>query len=277
MERSNLTRYLKEIKEKLCQGLKIPSEEDPSSKDYRTYRLSSKEKREYYLAAFAFCMVIGMLFYDSITAGLLLLCISPYFEDRYADHLREKRKENMLGEFKDALYSISASIAAGRQLPRAIEDAASSIGMFIGESSILYPELLDIAKRYKQQNASIEQLLSDLGERSGIEEIKLFASSCSICRRCGGDLEEVCLKSAYILIEKIEYGKEARAVLAEKKIDTLIMLIMPAAVLFFLNISSYSYIKPLYGSLAGRILMTAALILITIAALWSLKIMRLEL
>ena len=218
-----------------------------------------------------------MLFYDSIAAGLILLCISPYFEDRYAEHLGDKRKDKMLTEFKDALYSISASIAAGRQLPRAIEDAAVSAKLFLGDESILYPELDEISRRYKQQNASIEQLLSDFGERSGIDEIKLFARSCSICRRCGGDLEDVCLKSAYILIEKIEYGKETKAVLAEKKMDTLIMLIMPAAVLFFLNISSYSYVEVLYRGFAGRAIMTTALTLITAAVLWSLKIMRLEL
>ena len=218
-----------------------------------------------------------MLFYDSIAAGIILLCISPYFEDRYAEHLCDKRKDQMLGEFKDALYTISASIAAGRQLPRAIEDAAASAALFLGEGSILFPELDGISRRYREQNASVEQLLSDLGDRSGIDEIKLFARSCSICRKCGGDLEDVCLKSAYILIEKIEYGKETRVVLAEKKMDTLIMLIMPAAVLFFLNISSFNYVAVLYKGFAGRVIMTAALILITVSVLWSLKIMKLEL
>ena len=218
-----------------------------------------------------------MLFYNSIAAGLILLCISPYFEDSYADHLCEKRKEIMLSEFKDALYCISASIAAGRQLPRAIEDAAGSARLFLGDDSVLAPELDEIARRYRQQNASVELLMEDFGDRSGIEEIKLFARSCSICRKCGGDLEDVCLKSAYILIEKIEYGKETKAVLAEKKMDTLIMLIMPAAVLFFLNICSYSYVEVLYKGSTGRMIMTAALIFITAAVLWSLKIMRLEL
>ena len=218
-----------------------------------------------------------MLFYGNLWASLVIFCLSPFFEDRYASYLCEKRRSVLLDEFKEALYSVSASVAAGRQLPRALEDAAESAKMFLGDSSVIYPELKAISDKYRKQNASVEKLLCDFGERSGIEDISLFANSCSICRRSGGDLEELCLKSAFMIIEKIEYGKETEAVLAEKKTDMLILLLMPAVVLFFLNLFSFGYIRTLYECLQGRIVMTAALILIGTAFLWSLKIMKLKL
>ena len=171
---------------------------------------------------------------------------------------------------------MSASIAAGRQMPKAIEDASASAKLFSGESSPIYMELSSIVKRYRERNESIEDMLSNFAERSGIEEIELFSNSCGICKSRGGDLEKVCLKSATMIIEKIEFAEEANAVLAEKKTDTLLLMAMPPTVLFFLNISSYKYVRVLYESTEGRVIATIALFLMITAVLWSLKIMNLE-
>ncbi len=207
---------------------------------------------------------------------MLLLCIAPFFENRYASYLCTKQKNELLSQFKDALYAMSASIAAGRQMPKAIEDASASAKLFSGESSPIYRELSSIVKRYRERNESIEDMLSDFAGRSGIEEIELFSNSCSICRSRGGDLEKVCLKSAAMIIEKIEFAEETNAVLAEKKTDTLLLMAMPPTVLFFLNISSYKYVSVLYESMEGRVIATIALFLMITAVLWSLKIMNLE-
>ncbi|MBQ9911929.1 MAG: type II secretion system F family protein [Firmicutes bacterium] len=268
---------MKEKGKALFSEAETPSETDTNLKDYSEYVLKGKEKRDYYITACSIAFVIGMLFYGSIWASLILCCLTPYLEDAYSGHLCEKRRGRLLDEFKDTLYSISASIAAGRQLPRALEDAAMSSEMLKGEDSLMGPELRLMVRKYRRQNSSVFSLLEDLGRRSGIDDIKLFAASCGICLRSGGDLEAVCLKSAYILIEKIEYAKETEAVLAEKKADVLIMIMMPAAVLFFLNLCSYGYIAVLYSSWAGRAVMTAALALMSGALFWSLKIMSLKL
>ena len=217
-----------------------------------------------------------MLFYDSLWAVCLLMCLSPFFEDAYAGYLCRVQKDKLLSEFKDALYSVSASIGAGRQLPRALEDAAESALLFLGDDSLIYPELLRITGNYKDRNSDIEGMLSDLAERSGLEEIKLFAKACGICIRSGGNMEEVCLKTSYMLIERIEFAKEAEAILSEKKLDTLLLILMPPGVLFFLNVCSYEYISVLYDTSRGRLLMSGALALMAAAVLWSLRIMKLK-
>lgn len=223
------------------------------------------------------CLVLGMLFYDSPRACLILFCFSPLFENRYKNSLIEKQRKELLEAFKDSLYTIAASAAAGRQMPRAIEDAAESARLFCGQNSRIASELTDISETYRKTNAGIEGLLSAFAVRSGIEEICLFAEACSICRRSGGDLEDVCIKSAYMLIEKIEYAQEAESVLSEKKLDMIILLAMPLLVLFFLNLSSEDYIAVLYVGLRGRIIMSLSLLTMAAACLWSFRIMRLEL
>ena len=248
-----------------------------SLQDYSRYELSSKDKKENYALSLAVSVGVGMLFYDSMLFSLLIFCVTPFFEDIYASFLNEKRKTAMMFEFKDVLYTISASIASGRQLPTALSDAAKAEKMILGDESLLYPELSYIYSRYKDRNSEIEIMLEDLGKRTGIEEIKLFAHSCNICRQTGGDMEDVCLKSAFMLIEKIDYMKETQALLAEKKMDLLILVIIPPVVLFFLNISAYEYVRILYEGFAGRAVMSTALVLMAVSLIWSLKIMNLRL
>ena len=243
-------------------------------KDYRVYKLNAKETMEYFLVSCAICFVLGMLFYDNAIIAAGLCIITPFFKSRFADYKCEKRKKGLLESFKDVLYSISASVAAGRQMPQAIADAAKQADLL--GNDIAY-ELNHMVSVYNEAHGKIEDLLTDFGERSGIDEIKLFASSYRICKKSGGDVEDVCLKSAYLLIERIDYQSEVSAVLSEKKLDTILLMAMPPGILFFLEMSSYDYVALLYQGLEGRIIMTVSLFLMVLAGVWSLKIMKLDL
>ena len=242
--------------------------------DYKVYHLNFKERTEYYIVSCLICFCLGMLFYNHIIISAALCVFAPFFTKKYSQYKCDKRKKILLENFKDVLYSLSASVAAGRQMPQAISDAAKQAEML---GSIIANDLNHILSVYNEAHGKIEDLLTEFGERSGVEEIKLFASSYRICKKSGGDVEEVCLKSAYLLIERIDYQNEVSAVLSEKKLDTVLLMAMPPAILFFLNLSSYDYVALLYECLEGRIIMTVSLFLMVLAAVWSLKMMNLDL
>lgn len=223
----------------------------------------------------SFCL--GYLYYNKIWAGLVLLCLSPLFEQRYEEYVVGKQKKAVLEGFKDTLYTISACIASGRQLPEALQEAADQAEMFSGKDGLITGELKFICDSYRNSNSGLEELLNAFAEKSQLEEISIFASACSICIRNGGDLEKVCLKCSNLLIDRINFNNEAEAVLAEKKLDLVILITMPPLILFFLNISSYDYIEVLYSCLQGRIIMSLSLLMMAAAAAWSLKIMNLKL
>lgn len=273
MEKLNLIKYFHTTTK---EGL---SEQDnlytkTNLKDYKVYKLNKKELTEYYIIACSVCFVLGMLFYNSFVISAALCLVTPLFQKKYAEYKCDKQRKELLENFKDSLYSISASVAAGRSMPKAIADAAEQAEMF--ENKIA-AELKYIIDAYNSAHAKIEDLLSDLAKRSGIEEIKLFAASYRICKKSGGDLEGICLKSAYLLIERIDYQNEVASVLSEKKLDTILLMAMPLLILLFLNLCSYDYIALLYECLEGRIIMTISLLLMVLAALWSLKMMNLDL
>ena len=220
---------------------------------------------------------MGLLFYRTAAAGFTACIAAFILLPEYSSLLAKKRRETLLEGFRDALYSISSSVSAGRQMPSAMDIAARSAAETKGEDSDIAVELMRISRNYELNHSDIGKLLEDFAQRSDIQEIKQFAQSFRICQLCGGDLEDVCLKSAALLLNKMAVSKEVRSLVAQKKLDIILLAVMPAAVLIFLNLFNYSYISVLYESTAGRVVMSLCLLLMVFALFWGLRITKVEL
>jgi len=241
--------------------------------DYSVYDMNRKELRDYYTVSGLVLGLLGYLFYHSLIAAVLLALLAIPLKKLYVSYLIRKRKDHLAEGFRDFLYSISASLAAGRQMPQAIAAAAAEMSASYGENSDIATELAHISALYGSAHADPAELLRGFAARSGLDDIASFAAAYSVCRRSGGDIESVCIKSAELLLDKIEYRESAQALIAEKKLDLAILSAMPPGILFFLNMSSYEYIELLYTSTGGRALMSLALLLMASALAWGLKMM----
>lgn len=245
--------------------------------DYENYKLNPYGRLLYFGGGTLLFFGLGLLFYRNIIwAGLCCLALIP-LKKECEKFLAARRRRKLTEAFKEVLYSISASVAAGRQLPTALKDACIQAELNFGQDSDMATELREICRVYESVHTEPEELLAELGKRSGIEEIGQFATACIICRRCGGDLENICLKSANLLIDKLEYRREAESLAAQKRLDVAVLTALPLLILLFLNLISPEYLQPLYSGLEGRLLMSECLVFMVIALLWSLKITDLEL
>ena len=245
--------------------------------DYSVYRLSREERVRFYLCACPLLALLGLLFYRSAVISLACAAAARAGERFYADYLAGKRRSRLQEGFRDALYSISASVAAGRSMPAALGDAAAQSETAYGPDADITRELRSIVDVYHTVHGDAAALLTDLGRRSHISEIAQFASSYSICRLCGGDLEDVCMKSAGILLDKMAFRSEAESLMAQKKLDILFLVSLPVLMLAFLNVAAFDYISALYRTLSGRAVMTACFAAIGGALFWSIKIVDIEL
>lgn len=231
----------------------------------------------YYLVSCGCLFLLGLLFYRSVYAGLTACLASFPLERIYQSFYAEKRRETLLRGFKDVLYTISGAVSAGRQMPSALAIARKSAEDSFGSESDIALELSHIVDRYEGTHADIGALLEDLGSRSGVPEIGQFASAYAACQRCGGDVEEVCLKTAVLLLGRISVRDETKALISQKKLDVLLLSVMPVAVLAGLNVLGYGYLSVMYETTAGRVVMSLCLALIVCALLWGIRITRIDL
>lgn len=235
-----------------------------------------KSLRDYAIISVLASLILSKLFYDNFYCVAVFIIIFSLFAKKYIDSQLAIEKSSDRELIKDALYSISGSIAAGRQMPSAIEDAANQCKLFDPDSKIVNA-FFEMISLYKETNAKLEDLLLDFSSKLEMEELNFFALSYKSCSECGGNLERVCLKSAAMIIEKLEYQKEVSSILSEKKLDIAILISMPILLLFMLNLSSREFLDPLYECQEGRVIMSISLLLIVLALAWSLKIMKLDL
>lgn len=240
--------------------------------DYSSYALSMREKRQYYLIVSFILACLGFLFYRSIVMSLICAFGSKALEKYYIRYLAARRREQLLEGFRDVLYSLASSVAAGRQMPSSLMEAEKEIRVSYGEEADITLEISRINSVYSGAHGDASELLLDFARRSCLEEIMQFAKAYEICRKSGANLEDVCLKTCNLLLDKIGFLKEIKSLMAQKKLDIAMLVSLPLCILLFLNLISPSYVEVLYTTLEGRLIMTASLSGIG-GALWlSLKI-----
>ena len=189
---------------------------------------------------------------------------------------KEKKKQLCLYRFKDFVSSLNTSLKAGYSIENGIAAAAGDMEMLYGKKDIMTCELKNITARLRIR-IRVEELFVDLGERSDIDDIRLFARLLAISRRTGGNMTAMLSGTVNVICGKIETRQEIDAQISEKSFEQTIMSLMPAGIIIYLSISFPEIINALYGNAFGRVMMTAALVIYAAGYFWGRKIVDIKL
>jgi len=229
-------------------------------RDYSVYELSKREKMIFYVVGYFAIFSLIYLFYHSITvsfiSGVLIYKLKPYL----CRYMADKRMNALNLQFKDMLYSLSASVASGRQMEEALVEAEENLALLYGENEPIMKELKHMRISITENKESDKLLLRDFAVRSKSEDINNFVQVYITCRNMGGNLEKIIVHTSEILTDKMNIEREIKALMSQKKMEGRIISMMPVMMLLALNIFSYSYISPLYTTAAGKMIMSAALV-----------------
>ncbi|WP_324823844.1 hypothetical protein [Sinanaerobacter sp. ZZT-01] len=246
-------------------------------KTYREYKLNPKERKTYYICSGFACFFLGYLFYESLIMGLIFCALAIKGESVFSHYLAEKRRIELTEQFRDFLYSISASVSAGRQMPEALQEAKENLLLIYSNDAILCRELDYIVRGIFESKESAETLLKDFAERTELPDICQFVEVYCICKTTGGNFQRVIEKTVSIMLDKMNINREIRVLTVQKRLEANILTAIPLTVIAFLNVVSPGYLKVLYTTIEGRLLMTVALFGIGGAYAWGMKLTRIEL
>ena len=137
---------------------------------YDQYDLSVREKVQFFLCGYAAGFFLMMVFYKDllIAAAGGLACI--FFLPLYRGALCRRRRELLETQFRDFLYAVASSVAAGRQLRRALEDAELQLEaantviakeLSVRRTESLAAELLKEKKSVKKEKAPAVDYLGE--------------------------------------------------------------------------------------------------------------------
>lgn len=244
--------------------------------NYNDYILTGDEKRKFLLCAYLLIFCIAYLFYNSFVVSFISGFLAFAGIDPYKYHLRDKRKAMLKNQFRDLLYSLSSSFASGRQLTESIGEAISNLEVNYDQGEPILVEAKRIFSGLHDARESEENVLSDFALRSGVKDIINFVDVYMICRNTGGNLERAVMETSRILMEKIEIDEEIRVMTIQKKFEGRIICLMPLGVILFLKLASPDYLKIMYESITGRLIMTISLACIVYAGYLIKKITDIE-
>lgn len=162
-------------------------------------------------------------------------------------------------QFGEAIRAVAVSLKAGYSVENAFIQSGRDMGRQYGEDSLIYREMESI-RRGLVINISLEDMLVDLGSRSGCDSIRDFAGVFSISKRSGGNMVHTIEASTETIYLMIETRQEMATALSGRKMEQKIMKAMPFGILAYVGISSPGYFDALYANPGGILLMTGLLI-----------------
>lgn len=243
--------------------------------NYQEYHLSKRELCLYIAQGILLCVVVNHLFYQSTVMFLFMIPI-PFVWVRWCRRKKlEGRKKELGYQFKNALNSLSVSLRAGYSIENSLIEAEKDMRKMNGDGSEIVQELSYINRQIKV-SVPAEELLTDFGNRSDVEDIKNFASVFAIARRMGGDLAEIVQNAAVQISEKIEVERTIEASIAAKKFEQTVMSLMPCGIIFYMQMTSPGFFEQIYGTVAGVLFMTVCLVLYGFAFWIGRRIVRIE-
>ena len=172
--------------------------------------------------------------------------------------LKERKKQRVLWEFKENLYALSTALRAGESLESAFASMTRDMDGDIYQ--ILTPVYQSIVAQMKLHRR-LEDLLLEFAAETETDDIRSFAEIIAVAKRTRGDTTQVIENTAQLLQEKIEIRQELEVLLARKKTEQRIMNLMPLLVIGMLATLSPDYVRPLYVTLQGRVIMSVCLLL----------------
>ena len=238
--------------------------------------LSDKEIRIFAACISGMGMLTGILFYDSPAAGILLTTAMMIFFPVYKKSLIEKKRGQRLIQFRDFLYSVSSSIMAGRNMGQAIEEAIDFWKSTYSPDDYIMIELRLMTAQMKEGNEKDVTVLKEFAVRSGLEDAADFAAVYESCRITGGNLPAAINRATNIIGDKITLERELKTLMAQKVFESRIVMAAPFAIVLLLRIISPEYLAPMTSTGEGRLVMTAALVLMAAAIVMMERINNIE-
>lgn len=187
--------------------------------------------------AFFFNNVVGLKFPYNLVAATASMYI---LQNLLFIVRRNKYQERMNDQLSDVCRLLANSLRAGLTLTQGIEMVAREIPQPAGM------EFKRMAREL-QLGVSFDKALSDMEKRIPTRDFRIFAATLYIQRRAGGNLSEVLQEMAETLEDRRIVNQEIKTMTAEQRYVSILVPIMPIALVLMMNTMNKGFIDPLFS------------------------------
>lgn len=260
--------------------------------NYNVYYMKPLEKLGYFLLAFVVGAAVGWLFYGGIgkdaygqpttttrVLDIVIPCIVGFIAGKLFIPIRtqsiiDKRRSKLKHQFRDMLDSLTVAVGAGENISNAFVTAKNELSMQYDGNAYILKEL-EVIITDMNNAINVEDILMDFGNRSGIDDIKSFASVFAVSYRKGGNMKDIIRNTHNILSDKMEIGEDIETLVTSNKMEQNIMIVMPVMLIGMIKFASPDFAANFVSS-TGLASTTIALVLFVAAYFIGKKVLSIK-
>ncbi len=208
------------------------------------------------LLSFGMGALFFVLFWPSILLGLLFGAVVtiagwslPLLVVKF---LYERRCTHFVDQMVDGLTIMANGIKSGSNSMQAMERVIEIMGSPISQ------EFRQVVTQH-QFGQSFEEALLDLGERIPRPDVQMFVTAINILKETGGNLAETFETIVTTIRERQKVEKKIQALTAQGLMQGLIVTMIPFILAVVFLIIDPNYIKPMFSTTLGLVLIFAML------------------
>ncbi|MFS8101289.1 VWA domain-containing protein [Lentzea alba] len=180
-----------------------------------------------------------------------------------------KRRAAFADQLPDVLQLIASSLRSGFSLAQSVDavvrdDTQPTAGEF------------SRALAATRIGAELEDALDRVAFRMQSADLAWVVMAVRIQRQVGGNLAEVLMNTVVTMRERAQTRRHVRALSAEGRLSAYVLVCLPIALAGFLFWLRADYMRPLYTTLLGIVMLAAAFVLLVIGSFWMRKLVRVE-
>ena len=198
--------------------------------------------------------------------GLVVGFVGPWVYLKFRHSRRLSRFNSQLAE---TLGLMAGGLQAGLSLPQAVDSV-------VREGSEPMAGELRRALVEQRLGVDVTDALEGVGQRMDSADFEWIVMAIRIQREVGGNLAEILHTVADTLREREYLRRQVRALSAEGRMSAWILGALPVGLFFYMMLANRDYVRVLYTTLPGYILLAVAAALLGVGAFAMAKLVKVE-
>jgi tight adherence protein B len=191
--------------------------------------------------------LIGLAAVSPLWLGLAVLCALA----AYTLGARERRRRRIEEQALDAMGLLASGLRAGYSVPQAIELVAKHSPQ---------PTAAEFALAAQEISVSVQlyEAMARLARRNANKDYELVAIIIRVQHEAGGNLALILDSVGATLRERFELRRQVAALTAQQRLSSMVLTVLPFALLTFLFVMDRSFVEPLFVEPLGRLILAVA-------------------
>lgn len=223
--------------------------------------------------SFGLGLLFFLLFWPNFLVGIVFGCVFTILGwqiPKYiVDYLYEKRCSTFVDQMVDAMTIMANGVKSGLSAPQAMERVVENMQNPISQEFAL-------ALSQTRLGVSLEESLNSLGNRIPKADVQMFVVAVNILKETGGNMSETFATITETIRERQKVQKKIEALTAQGLMQGVILTLVPFVLLCVFFFLDPNFIRPLFNTSLGLVLLFVMLSLQVIGGLVIRKLVKIE-